>query len=96
MSWRFKGSTPLWFKLVAGLLLADTALHLGLALTVSSWASPVRDAAHMHPVPFRNGVIYFAPAGIGWYVSAWWIGVGLFVVMLGLLFANRDQLYRTS
>jgi hypothetical protein len=33
---------------------------------------------------------------VGWYLSAWWIGVGLFVVLIALLVANRDQLERTT
>jgi uncharacterized membrane protein YfcA len=96
MSWRFKEKTPLWFKLTAGLLLADAAARFFLATTISWWASPVRDAMHPRPLPFRDGVVYFVSPVAGWYVSAWWIGVGLFVVLATLLVVNRDQLERTG
>jgi hypothetical protein len=96
MSWRFKEKTPLWFKLVAGLLMADAAAHFFLAATVSWWASPIRDAMHRRPLPFRDGVVYFVSPVVGWYVSAWWIGVGLFILLIGLLVANRDQLQRAE
>jgi hypothetical protein len=95
MSLRFKEKTPLWFALIAGLLVADTAVHIGLLSTVSWWASPVRDAAHPRLLPFRDGVIYFVAPGVGWYVGAWWIAVGLFLLLAVLLAVYRDQLERT-
>jgi hypothetical protein len=39
-------------------------------------------------------VVYFTNQQIGWYLGAWWIGVGLFIVLIALLVANRDQLER--
>jgi hypothetical protein len=96
MGWKFKGKTPLWFKLIGGILLADATAHFGLLWTVSSWASPVRDALHPRPLPFRDGVVYFVAPEIGWYLSAWWIAVGLFFLLAALLLVNRDQLERTA
>lgn len=96
MSWRFKEKTPLWFVLIAGLLIADAAARFGLSLTVSWWASPVRDAMHMRPLPFRDGVVYFVSPEIGWYLGAWWTAVGLFVVLAVLLAVNHNQLERTD
>jgi hypothetical protein len=95
MSWRFKKKPPLWFKLLAGLVIADATVHFGLLWTVSLWASPVRDAKHTHPLPFRDGIVYFITPELGWYLSAWWIAVGLFVLLVVLLVVNRDQLERT-
>ncbi|HTW59244.1 MAG TPA: hypothetical protein VMD99_14025 [Terriglobales bacterium] len=95
MGWRFKGKTPLWFKLVAGLLVADATAHFILQWTVSSWASPVRDALHPSPLPFRDGVVYFVAPEVGWYLNAWWIAVALFLVLVVLLVVNRDRLERT-
>jgi hypothetical protein len=95
MGWRFKGKTPLWFNLIAGLLIADAAAHFILQWTVSWWASPVRDAMHTHPLPFRDGVVYFVAPEVGWYLHAWWISVGLFFLLVVLLLINRAQLERT-
>jgi hypothetical protein len=93
--WRFKEKTPLWFKLIAGLLFADAALHFILSSIVSWWASPMRDAAHPRPLPFRDGVVYFVGPEISWYLSAWWIAVALFFLLVVLLLVNHDQLERT-
>jgi hypothetical protein len=93
--WRFKGKTPLWFKLVAGLLITDAAAHISLSATVAWWASRARDAAHMRLLPFRDGVVYFVSPEVGWYLSAWWISIALFLLLAGLLVVNRDQLERT-
>jgi hypothetical protein len=67
---------------------------LALQWTVSWWASPVRDALHPRPLPFRDGVVYFVTPEVGWYLSAWWIAVGLFLLLVVLLLVNRDQLER--
>ena len=96
MGWRFREKMPLWFKLIAGLLIVDATAHFSLLWTVSSWASPVRNAGHAHPVPFRDGVVYWVGPEIGWYLSAWWIAVGLFLLLAVLLIVNRDQLERTA
>jgi hypothetical protein len=92
--WRFKGKTPLWCQGLVGLLVADSMVHLGLLLTVSSWASATRDAEHSYRVPFRDGVNYFVQPWLGWYLDAWWIGVGLLVVLLVLLLVKREMLER--
>jgi hypothetical protein len=96
MSWRFKEKTPLWFLLVAGLLIADAVAHFALLFTVSWWASPVRDALHPRPLPFRDGFVYFVTQEVSWYLGAWWIAVALFFILAILLFVNRDQLERTD
>jgi hypothetical protein len=96
MAWRFKEKTPLWFLGIAGLLIADAAARFALSLTVSWWASPVRDAIHPRPLPFRDGVVYFVSPETGWYLGAWWIAVGLFVVLAVLLVVNHNQLERTD
>jgi hypothetical protein len=94
MSWRFKEKTPLWFKLIAGLLIADAAAHFCLLGTVSWWASKARDEIHPRPLRFRDGVVYFVSPEVSWHLSAWWIAVGLFIVLAALLVANHDQLER--
>ena len=96
LGWRFKGRTPLWFLLIVGLLMADSAAHFGLLMTVSSWAQPRRDAVHSYRVPFRDGVNYFVQPQLGWYLDSWWIGVGLFVVLVGLLYVKRGELERAE
>ena len=96
LGWRFKGGTPLWFKAIVGLLLADSVVHFGLLMTVSSWAHASRDAEHFYRVPFRDGVIYFVQPWLGRYLDTWWIGIGLLVVLAALLFLKRDQLERVS
>jgi hypothetical protein len=96
VSLRFKRKTPLWFPLVAGLLVADAAVHIVLLSTISSWASLVRDAAHPRLLPFRDGVVYFVAPEVGWYLGAWWIAVGLFLLLAVLLIVNRDQLERRA
>jgi hypothetical protein len=95
MGWRFKEKTPLWFTLMAGVLIADAAAHFSLLWTVSWWASPTRDAMHPRPLPFRDGVVYWVTPEISWYLGAWWIAVGLFFVLFVLLIVNRDRLERT-
>jgi hypothetical protein len=94
LGWRFKNGMPLWFKLIVTALIANSALHFGLLWTVSLWAQPRRDAAHSYRVPFRDGVNYFAQSGLGWYLDAWWIGVGLLALLVLLLVINRRQLER--
>jgi hypothetical protein len=94
LGWRFKGKTPLWFIVTAGLLLLNALLHFGMLLTISSWAQPVKDADHSYRLPFRDGAIYFVQPWIGEYLNAWWIGVGLLVALALLIFLNRDQLER--
>lgn len=96
LGWRFKGGTPLWFNLIAGLLILDSAVHVGLLSTVSTWAQPSRDAVHSHRVPFRNGVNYFVEPWLGRYLDMWWLGMGLLATLLLLLFLNRDRLERDS
>jgi hypothetical protein len=95
MGWRFKGKTPLWFKLIVGILIADATAHFSLLWTVSWWASPMRNALHPRPLPFRDGVVYFVGPEVSWYLGAWWIAVGLFFLLVMLLVMNRDQLERT-
>lgn len=95
MGWQFKIRTPLWFSLTVGLLITDATVHFCLLCTVSSWASPVRDAAHSHPLPFRDGVVYFVSSDVSWYLHAWWIAVGLFFLLAVMLVINRHQLERT-
>jgi hypothetical protein len=94
LGWRFKDRTPLWFKLVLGLVLADSTLHFGMQLTVSSWGRTSPDAIHSHRVPFRDGAIYFIQPWLGWYLDAKWIGFGLLILLLLLLVLNRRQLER--
>ena len=94
--WRFRGTTPIWFKLIGGFLLADAVAHFALTSTVSMWAQTSPDAAHSHRVPFRDGSIYFAAEWLGKYLEAWWISVGLFVVLAVLLLLNRDKLERSA
>ena len=95
LGWRFKGRTPLWFKLVLGLLMTDSALHFGMQCTVSSWARTSPDAIHSYRVPFRDGGIYFIQPWLGWYLDAKWTGVGLLILLLLLLVLNRRQLERS-
>jgi hypothetical protein len=95
MGWRFKGKTPVWFSVVAGLLIADSFVHFAMLWTVSWWASPTRDTLHPYPLPFRDGVVYFVTSALGRYLNTWWIGIGLFLLLAVLLVLNRDQLERT-
>jgi hypothetical protein len=96
LGWRFKGRTPLWFMLIIGLLLADAALHSGLLFTVSMWARSSPDAIHSYRVPFRDGAIYFIQPWLGWYLGAWWIGLGLLATLAVLLVVKRGQLEHDS
>ncbi len=96
LGWRFKDRMPLWFKLIVGLLLTDSALHFGLLSTVSSWALPAPDAAHSYRLPFRDGGIYFVQSWLGWYLNAWWLGLGLLAVLALLLALKRSQLERAG
>ncbi len=96
LGWRFKDRTPLWFKAIVVLLMADAALHLTLLMTVSNWALHSPDAAHSHRVPFRDGNVYFVSWWLGRYLDAWWIAPGLFAILVLLLFVNREQIERSS
>jgi len=94
LGWRFKGGTPLWFKLIIGLLMMDSVLHFGLLFTVSAWAQSSPDVEHAYRVPFRDGNIYFVQSWLGWYLNAWWLGIGLFALLVVLLVVRREQLER--
>ena len=96
LGWRFKDRTPLWFMLVVGLLLANSVLHFVLLFTVSSWAQSRPDMDHSYRVPFRDGVIYFVSPWLGEYLNAWWVGVGLLLLLVALLVVKRGQLERTE
>lgn len=92
--WRFKEKTPLWFKLIVGLIAADSVVHFALLWTVSSWAMASRDAEHTYRVPFRDGAIYFVQPWLGHYLDARWFGIGLLVLLVVLLLLKRNQLER--
>jgi hypothetical protein len=92
--WRFKEKTPLWFKLIVGLIVVDSVVHFGMLWTVSSWAMASPDAAHTYRVPFRDGVIYFVQPWLGHYLDARWLGIGLLALLVLLLVVKRDQLER--
>jgi hypothetical protein len=94
LGWRFKNRTPLWFVVIVAVLLADTILHFGLLMTVSSWAQSSRDAMHSYRVPFRDGVNYFVDPWLGRYLDSWWLSVGLFALLILLLVLNRNRLER--
>lgn len=94
LGWRFKERTPVWFKLIVGLLIVNSVLHFALLWTVSSWAWSAPDSIHSYRVPFRDGVIYFVSSWLGWYLDAWWIGVVLFALLALMLVLKRDQLER--
>ena len=96
LGWRFKGRTPLWFPVIVGVLIADSVVHVGLLMTVSSWAQSSRDAVHSYRVPFRDGVNYFIQPELGKYLDSWWIGVGLLVLLGLMLWLKRERLERSS
>src|SRR6202140_1012939 len=92
--WRFKNKTPLWFKVIVTLLMADAVAHFGLLTTVSNWALPSPDTLHSYPVPFRDGIVCFVQWWLGKYLDALWIGPLLLAILVLLLLRNRDQLER--
>jgi hypothetical protein len=92
--WRFKQKTPLWFTALVVLIAADSAAHFGLLWTVPHWAASAPDALHSYRIPFHDGVIYFAQPWVGQYLNAWWLDVGLLVILIVLLIVNRGQLER--
>ena len=94
LGWRFKNRTPVWFILIVAVLLADTIVHFGLLLTVSSWAQSSKDAVHSYHIPFRDGVNYFVQPFFGQYLDSWWLSVGLFALLILLLVLNRKDLTR--
>ena len=94
LGWRFKNRTPLWFKVIVTLLMADAVAHFGLLTTVSNWALSSPDGVHSYRVPFRDGNVYFVQWWLGKYLDAWWIGPVLLAILVLLLFRNRDQLER--
>ena len=94
LGWRFKNRTPGWFIVIVTVLLADTVVHFGLLMTVSSWTQASRDAEHSYRVPFRDGVNYFVQPLLGQYLDSWWLSVGLFAVLILLLVINRKELVR--
>lgn len=94
LGWRFKDGTPLWFKVVVGLLMANATAHFLLLSVVPMWANSSRDAVHSYRIPFRDGVNYFVDPWLGRYLDAWWIGLGLLAILGGLLLLKRDELER--
>src|ERR1700686_5739072 len=92
--WRFKNKTPLWFKVIVTLLMADAVAPFVFLSTVSAWALSAPDYTHAYRVPFRDGNVYFVQWWLGKYLDAWWIGPLLLAILVLLLFWNRDQLER--
>ncbi len=93
-AWQFKDRMPPWFIIIFGLLALDSALHIGLLSTVSTWASTSRDALHPYGLPFRDGRMYFVQPWVGRYLDTWWIGIALLAVLVILLVVNRHQIER--
>jgi hypothetical protein len=96
LGWRFKGATPLWCKVMLGLIVVDSVAHFVLLAFVSSWAAVARDAVHPYPLPFRDGQVYFVAPWMGAFLNAWWIAPALFGVLVVMLVVKRDQLERGS
>ena len=96
MGWRFKDKTPWWFSVLVGLLAVDSTLHVGLLITVSSWAESSRDIGHSYRLPFRDGRIYFVDPWLGQYLNTHWIATGLAVALAVLLYLNRGRIERSA
>jgi hypothetical protein len=94
LGWRFRGATPLWFPILVALIAVDSVVHFALLFMVSSWAADTRDAAHLYPLPFRDGHVYFVSSLMGEFLNAWWLAPVLFALLALLLVMNRDQLER--
>lgn len=92
--WRFKGKTPMWFTALVALITVDTTAHFVPLWTVAHWAQATADDLHRYRLPSHDGVIYFVQPLVGEYLNAWWIDVGLLVILVVLLFANRNKLER--
>lgn len=97
MKWQFKGKTPGWAKILAGLLMLNIFLQVATTYWIPRWAPVQIDPAHSYPIRFRGGPTYFVQPWLGAYSDyGIYAGFVLLAVFALLLWLNRDQLERIS
>lgn len=96
MKWKFKGETPVWARVLAGLLVVNIFLQIITAYAIPRWFPIQPDPIHSFAVRFKGGPTYFVQPWLGMY-SDYGLDIGfvLLGVFLLLLWIKRDQLERT-
>jgi hypothetical protein len=95
MRWQFKGKTPWWAKILAGLLVLNIFMQIATAYWIPTWAPVQSDPVHSYRIHFRGGPTYFVQPWLGTFSEyGLYAGFVLLAVFALLLWLNRDQLER--
>ena len=95
VKWQFKGKTPGWAKLLAGVLVLNILLQIATAYWIARWAPIQTDPVHSYRIRVRGGPTYFVQPWLGAYSDyGLYLGFVLLALFGLLLWVNRDQLER--
>ena len=95
MKLQFKGKTPGWAKILAGVLMLHILMQIATAYWIPRWTPIQPDTMHSYPIRFRGGPTYFVQPWLGAYSDyGLYAGFVLLAVFALLLWLNRDQLER--
>jgi hypothetical protein len=93
VKWQFKGETPLWAKILAGVLFLNILLQVVSSYGIPRWTPIHPDAVHSYAIHYRGGPTFYVQPWIGLYVDyGVYLGFAVLVLFLVLLWINRDQL----
>jgi hypothetical protein len=96
VGWQFKGSTPVWAKILAGVLVVNTLLQLAASFSIPRWSPLQPDDFHSYPIRQRGSPTFFVQPWLGVYSDyGLYAGFALLLLFFLLLLINRDQLERT-
>ena len=95
VKWQFKGKTPGWAKVLAGLLVMNILLQIATAYWIARSAPIQADLVHSYRIRVHGGPTYFVQPWLGAYSDyGLYLGFVLLALFAVLLWVNRDQLER--
>jgi len=95
VKWQFKGKTPGWAKILAGVLVLNILLQIATAYWIARSAPTQADLVHSYRIRVHGGPTYFVQPWLGAYSDyGLYLGFVLLALFAVLLWVNRDQLER--
>lgn len=96
-NWRFKGKTPVSFKVLLSVVIINLATQMILIFTLPKWGRYLPDLTHSYPITLKGRGLYFVQPWLGHYVSqGLWINFVLIAALLVVLWNNRPRMEGTS